>query len=478
MQTFAVSGPRFSLKLSDWDRRFPPIYSKRILCLSLPLSSSHDQVSILLHKAMQATVQDIPFLAGSIVPLAGGPPWLRDVVPEGAAKLHLKDVSHLWTYDKLRHAEFDQALLDADELCPLPDVAYIQDDPVDVCQVQANFVEGGLLLVFSVIHCVCDGMGSTKVMESFVKNVREAQHGFGSAGAYSSSPSPASQQPAEAVQWMFDRSLVMHGSGAHGDIDKHPAWTVSPSSAHGRIVQPQVSCRTFQISSESLGQLKQIASRPSPSDSDFWISTHDAVVAFIWRSIVLARHRADTVDKGAGNANGSITYLTQPVDCRKYLDLPAPYYGNAIYGIRVGMPFTNIASIETGVSAAAHAIRGEIAAVNEDKFRDLLSFTERTGKRMHTRLKLMEDLPSRGLMVTSYYRMHLYELDFGPAFGPVDAFRLPSKGFISGMQVVFPRSANGSCDIMISEPSAVIERLLEDEHFTDIARDIPASPLM
>ena len=60
---------------------------------------------------------------------------------------------------------------------PFPEAVYIRDGPVDVCRLRANFVDGGLLLVVSIIHTVCDGRGISDVLKIFADRFRKAQIG-------------------------------------------------------------------------------------------------------------------------------------------------------------------------------------------------------------------------------------------------------------------------------------------------------------
>ena len=151
MKTFAIPCPSFDLALSHWDKRVMPIYSKRILCFRLPNNDS-EHVSSLLHMALRPTVEELPFLAGSVVPFSKDQPWLRDLRPEGAIYLEVNDLSQEMTYSGLQKSCFSSALLDSRKLCPLPKLAYIDDGPIDVCRMRANFIDGGLLLVVQIIH--------------------------------------------------------------------------------------------------------------------------------------------------------------------------------------------------------------------------------------------------------------------------------------------------------------------------------------
>lgn len=159
-KSIAVPAPPFDLTLSHWDRTLPPTHSKRILCFALPKDANKEQIVDYLHIALHYTVQRVSFLAGSVIPFSeeeGDRPWLRNISPKGAAYLDVKDLSEQISFHDLAESKFDQQLFDADQLCFLPKVAYVQQEPVDVCRLQANFIDGGMLLVIQIIHTVIDG---------------------------------------------------------------------------------------------------------------------------------------------------------------------------------------------------------------------------------------------------------------------------------------------------------------------------------
>ncbi|KAL7908547.1 putative enoyl-CoA hydratase/isomerase family protein [Trichoderma velutinum] len=457
-KTFLVPCPPFELQLSHLDRTFPPTHSKRILCFSLSPDVDRQRVVDYLYIAFHHTVQRVPFLAGSIVPFSaeeGGRPWLRNLIPQGNARLEIKDLSSELSFAELAKANFSQNLLDTEKLCPLPDVAYVSEEPVPVCAFQANFIEGGLLLVVSIVHIAADGRGVTQVINIFANQLLKAQSG--ELGL------PLQQR--EDV-YHSDRTVLVTGNGAQGAIENHAAWTSEPMSAHLKIRDVETSCQTFRISAKALVELKSVASAPSRGP-DAWVSTNDAITGFIWRSIMLARHRAGIL------ADGTTTHLAQPIDCRTLLRLPDPYFGNVLYVTKTSTPLAVIADDQSGIAEASHMVRAELNSMTADKFRDLLAYAERTEKEFHTRGNIIEDLAEGGLMITSHFKFGLHEMDFGPIFGDghMKALRLPATGTVCGVIIVMPRLDDGSCEFLITEEPKTIQCLLQDEIFARFTRE-------
>ncbi|KAJ4862672.1 enoyl-CoA hydratase/isomerase domain-containing protein [Trichoderma breve] len=465
-KSFLVPCPPFELQLSHLDRTFPPTHSKRILCFSLSPDVDRQRVVDYLYIAFHHTVQRVPFLAGSIVPFSeeeGGRPWLRNLIPQGNARLEIKDLSSELSFAELEKSNFSQNLLDTEKLCPLPDVAYVSEEPVPVCAFQANFIEGGLLLVVSIVHIAADGRGVTQVINIFANQLVKAQSG--------ELGFPLKQR--EDI-YQSDRTVLVTGNGAQGAIENHAAWTSEPMSAHLQIRDVETSCRTFRISAKALVELKRVASAPSRGP-DAWISTNDAITGFIWRSIMLARQRAGIL------ADGATTHLAQPIDCRTLLRLPDPYFGNVLYVTKTSTPLAVIADDQRGIAEASFMVRAELNSMTGEKFRDLLAYAERTEKEFHTRGNIIEDLATGGLMITSHFKFGLHEMDFGPIFGDghMKALRLPATGTVCGVIIVMPRLDDGSCEFLITEEPKTIQCLLEDDVFTRFTREgdatIPAA---
>ena len=456
-----------------------PLYSKRILCFCLP-NNDIEYISNLLLAALRATVDEIPFLAGSVVPFSQDQPWLRDIRPDGATYLEVKDLSQELSFSELQKSCFSSSLLDSDKLCPFPKSSYVRDDPVDVCRIRANFIDGGLLLVVQVIHTVFDGRGITEFLKVFADKVRKAQRGELTKHATQNGEGPPHM-------YSFDRNSVLSGGGVYGSIEKHPCWTAAPSKTHGKFSDTISICANFHISSDSLRALKEAAS-PSLSPSDVglpnsqphsssekvtYISTHDAIAALIWRSILLARSRAGII------SNNTLSQFCQAIDCRSRMGLPQPYHGNAFYGILTSLDITQFAppsdapdtSRIPGLQAAARAIRSELMDATAEKFRDLLGFVERTEKDFLTRFTVVESLQLKSMFLISYFGFEMHELDFGDALGGhIAAFRVPSQGIAPGMPIVLPRLPDGSCEFIINEQEEVMRRLAEDKVFAKFAR--------
>ncbi|KAE9367422.1 putative enoyl-CoA hydratase/isomerase family protein [Stipitochalara longipes BDJ] len=455
-RSIAVPAPPFDLKLSYFDRTLPPTHSKRILCFSLPQGTDKERIIDQLHVALHYTVQRVPFLAGSIVPFSeeeGDRPWLRNVSSQGSAYLDIKDLTNSMSFEALAAANFDQELFDADQLCSLPQVAYIQKDPVEVCRIQANFIDGGLLLVIQINHVAIDGWGVTEVVKIFSEKFRDAQ------ARKIGHPLLTNENT-----YVSDRTLLVSGAGKLGDLANHSALTQS-GYAHSNLEGKGFACRTFCIPTDALAQLKKDASPVQPKDDNDWISTGDAIAALLWRSIIVARHRAGELQ------TPGVVQFGQPYDCRKLMQLPKPYFGNSIYFLRTDVQYADIANGQDGICVAARAIRSDVNAVTADKFRDMVGLIERTQKQTHTRLSFWEDLSTSAIMYTSHFAFDMHAMDFGE-LGRIQAFRQPPRGSMIGQTIVMPKLRDGSCEFLLTETPQVFKCLGEDEIWSQYPLDL------
>ena len=75
-------------------------------------------------------------------------------------------------------------------------------------------------------------------------------------------------------------------------------------------------------------------------------------------------------------------------------------------------------------------------------------------------------------MLVSYLSFGMHELDFGPAFGKMEAFRLPSRGLVPGMPVIMPRLLDGGVEFVMNEPEGVMNELVRDNVFAGFVRRV------
>ena len=238
----------------------------------------------------------------------------------------------------------------------------------------------------SIIHTICDGRGITELLKVFADTFRKSQ-----AGELTSRSIDEEKKP--EYFFCYDRTSVLSGNGHLGTIENHPAWNTSLHKTVDDFASKKTGCTIFHISSDLLPSLKQTAA-PSlkAAPRALRISTHDAIAALIWRSIMFARRRTGII------SDRILTRFCTAVDCRSHLNLPTPYFGNAIYTIKTNLPIPQLAPAPATdgfdiyaaleLQNAAYNIREMVNGVTGDTFRDLVAFAERTEEELVTGLSV------------------------------------------------------------------------------------------
>ncbi|KAJ4147499.1 hypothetical protein LMH87_002012 [Akanthomyces muscarius] len=465
--SFAVPCPPFRITLSQWDRVFPhwgkifpPKDAVRVYCFAVAPDVDKQAIVNQLHLALQSTVHKIPFLGGALVlPSAKDKPWDVRLVSDGAARLDVQDLSDRQSFAELAKFKFAQHMFPQDIFPPVND-ALPPGSRVSLCRIQATWIDGGLLLVTSVNHTVADGRGVTEIVKIFADAFCKAQLGEISAA-------PATNQE----EYVSDRTQSLAGSGTPGSVDAYAAWTSAPAITTTKQAKVQSCSRVYRIDPDALVALKNAATC-TPASAASRLSTNDAISAFIWRSVLLARHRAGLV-----SAN-ELSHIAQPIDYRAKVGLDGAYHGNVMYMTQGSLPFSELSHPRTGIVTAAQAIRAQVQSASADKFRDMLAHAEYVENRADWRLRIVDDILTSGLIVTSHFRFPLYDIDFGPAVegGRAKAFRFPARESMIGTAVIFPRLPDSSCEFMVTEQLSTMNLLAADDMFCQFT-GVEHSPL-
>jgi trichothecene 3-O-acetyltransferase len=166
------------LDLSMLDQVAHRSYIRLIYVLPYPDSSRSAEVLDCLRNGIRATIQRWPFLGDEVYPwkvkFIGQPNNLVEVresgEPHDTDDTNILRVKYMTSPDvfphsfaKLKQDGFPPVLFDGKLLCPLgPDDRTGQTWPV--MGVQANFIQGGLLLGFSIDHTVIEEVGAQTIM--------------------------------------------------------------------------------------------------------------------------------------------------------------------------------------------------------------------------------------------------------------------------------------------------------------------------
>ena len=447
-----ILGPSFHIDLAALDARHPVHYSRRLLLFRCASTAQRDAQLAALKTSLQALLSRCPVLGGTIVPLPpdeakdGKEDW-RTIVPGQGIELIVRDLSSVMvSFEELAAADFPVEDLPYDLLVPVPqDLG--NDRPFAACKVQFGAIAGGTILTFAMSHSVADGSATNELMRILSEETRLAQQHRGVEARHMST----------ITKLGLDRSTLRNmTSSVPFNIADHPAY-MSPLPPSPKSTPPHPFSATspeipvlVHICAASLAQLKADATPPEGPP----ISTHDALCALIWCSLLLIRSRRTQPIPAS-----TIGRIFMPSDARRHLNLPTSYVGNAVYQLTATLDLDTLLS-SSGLQHAASTIRLAIMAVKPDLVASYMA-------------ELKERWVDWGFMIgtstvgvamgTDWTSGVLYSDDWGEAFGPLVRYRYPGQG--EAGNCIFPKLPDGSAEVMVGIMPNEVKVLRGDECF-------------
>jgi hypothetical protein len=319
-----------------------------------------------------------------------------------------------------------------------------------VFQVQANFIQGGLLLTFSGQHGSMDMTGLGRVIHLLAKACRkdtftESDLTIGNMNRKLSIPllekDSLSSNPPDPIS------------------NDHPAAEDRPQSEYTPPPQaPLCIWSYFVFSCQSLAALKSLAMSTLQKDSHF-ISTDDALSAFAWQSI--SRARISRLERPSG-LNSS---LSRNVDVRRYFSLPLTYPGLIVSSTLSTLVISDLVNETLGGIAAP--LRKAIDPVALKQETMVNAAATRNPKKQTPPQSVAISPPSLDIRLSSWAKEDCYNLDFGPSIGQPEAVRRPRfmDGAREGLVYFLPKTVDGEISFGIFLRDEDMERLRRDELF-------------
>jgi hypothetical protein len=435
-ENLLIPGPSFHVDLAALDARHPLHYSGRLLIFHCTSSALRDAQLAAFKAGLQALVSRYPILGGTVDSLPseissdGKQDW-RTIVPGSRPGIELivRDLRMAMpSFEEFEAYHFTPLKLPDDLLVPIPG-DLTNDCPFAACKMQFSAIEGATIITFSMSHSVADGVGNNEIMRILAEETRRAQ-----------------EHPSDsiAVTGMgLDRSALRNiASKIPFNIEDHPAYTLKLTSAPLEKAPPHPFEATspeipvlLRISAAKLAQLKADATLEGAEP----ISTHDALAALIWRTVLLIRRRrSPSAQEIPPSTLGSIFF---PSDARRHLHLPQSYVGNAVYQIHAQLPLSTLFS-PSGLQHAANAVRAAIKAVNSEKVTSLMA---ETNKRW-VDWEFLNSYSTTGVgMGTDWTSGSLYGDEWGEAFGDLVRYRYPD----GAGNCILPKLPNGGAEVVI-----------------------------
>lgn len=439
------------------------LYTQICSIYRVPETSSHDAIIDTLTNGLDRLAKSFPWLIGQVVNESAGDgnTGVFKITPLDKIQLVVKDLRHdssAPTMDGLRQAKYPFTMLDENVIAPcttlnLPgNFPSITTESALVFCVQANFIEGGLMLTIVAQHNVMDMTGQDFIIGLLSKACHNEP--------FTSEELTVGNMDRSHVIPLLDDSYTPGPELAHQIVKPPPSVKdviLDP------VTPPKFTWAYIEISAAQLGSLKALTTNTLPASTDF-ISTDDAVSAFIWKSI--ARARAPRLEVT------SESLLTRAVDMRQHFGIPQGYPGLLQTLTYNTDTIQNLSKEPLGIVAAE--LRSQLDPKKNDlvfSTRALATFLSRSADKTKASFAATVNVSS-DFMLSSWSRISCYDLDFNLGLGKPEAVRRPHFTHFEGLGYLMPRSAAGEMHVGICLRDEDWERLKGDGEFTKYAKYI------
>ncbi|KAJ7030342.1 hypothetical protein C8F04DRAFT_1111167 [Mycena alexandri] len=433
-ETLLLEGPSFHLEFAPIDGRHMLHFARRLIIFRCTSAAQRDAQLAAFKTGLKALLLRCPLLAGVVVPSNEKEDW-RTIVPGQGLELVVKDLrKSIPTLDELEATNFPPHHFPWDLVMPISrDLS--NDRPHAAAKMQFSAFEGGTILTLAISHSVGDGGGMDMLTRTLLDATRLAQEA-------SSTIAPSGELLG------IDRSLLCNiKSDLEFKFEQHPAYrlrSAAPLTVPGANTFGSTSSEIpilLRISANGLAQLKEDATTPGAR-----ISTHDALAALMWRTIMRVRHDRSSAAQSIPLSTTSNIFM--PTNARHHLNLPPSYVGNVVYQLIAGLDLDTLFS-PSGLQRAALEVRRAITAITPELVGSYFAYlTDDASSRAIDYQFMNGTAGTTGFAMGTCFGSTpvLYGGDWGKAFGPVVAYRLPGDA----TNVVMPKLPNGVAEVVLS----------------------------
>jgi hypothetical protein len=449
-------------------------------------TTSHGHVTSTISHGLKKLAQAFPWVAGQVVNVANpGDDLQGEVVAAPHYKIRpFEPVPQLIVRDytgdaevpglsQMRGHDFPMSVLGEGVWAPCPTLAAMgfdpkkasgrSDGPAPVMLVQISYIRGGLVLCVNMQHNVCDMMGQAAVLGWLSKACRggdftEEEIGIGNMPRRHVVPLIGDQgwRPGLELQNQLFPSPPILSNELDASEPKNPAAPPLPTKCAWTY---------FDFSAGSLKELKDRATATLQHGFTSFISTDDALSAFIFLSVLRARQaRLDS--------DTSVTFA-RAVDARRHLNVHANYPG-----ILQNMAYTSykLASLlSTPLGHIAATMREAVDPKTSDiayRTRSLITFLSQSPANA-AKMSFTATLDmSVDIALSSWTKVPAYEWDFGLALGPPVAVRRPAFVPVESLMYLMPKTREGSVAVAMCLREEDMKCLLRDAEWSRVARYI------
>ena len=308
------------VKLSPFDQTIPRLYVHKLFCFPFHDPDHQAEAVETLEQALSATILRWPFIIGSVSPAGDGAQHkhnavqLRYITPTVGKMGHdllitknLSAVEFPWTYQALVEAGMPPSAMNKEVLSTVPEWPN-PDETYPALAIQANFIDGGLILCFAFHHAVADGSSFCTFLKAFAAATKNPPR------VGSICNGTVQERLAHIVP---ECNVTPLSSFSEYDDKSAPVRPVSSKQVTTRILT--FKARTVQKLEEAIKQHLK-----TTTGEQVWVSNIACLSSLIWVAVIKARQaRLDPCET---------TKIGIAVNCRSVMDPPLPeeYFGNAI----------------------------------------------------------------------------------------------------------------------------------------------------
>lgn len=456
------------IDLSIIDQVVVRCWSSYVLCFSNSDDHSNSQTFEYLKEGLQRTIEQFPFIAGSLVPKKDAKEGSLEIVlsPGSGVAFYHRDISRSskLTFREMERNHFPPTMIESSELQIGPSVQEIESAPHNpVFLAQATFISGGVILFMAHSHQIADVTGTNSIMRTWAQNVTAAASGH----------DPVISDSLRQASLYSDRRRISRGDISDRSISINtfpmlvedtppPSPKHEPANVCGKLEQNVSVIWHFKSS-----QLEDLKSLASPKEHGTYISTLDAVNALYWRTVCRARHLAEK--------EVLETRMYFVCDVRRKLEPPlrSDSTCNATMKLFATQACGDIQQqdLATSLSKAAFSIRQAICSFSTSQFETWVSYVKSAPS--FWSLKPKERLQSGpDIVVTDHSKVNVYQFEWGP-LGSIKRIRNPwwarSTPKPYSQVTLMPRLPDGSLEVLTNFDDRTNAQLLADPELSRFA---------
>jgi hypothetical protein len=333
-------------RLSTLDQNAPRVYLRYALCFACN-SRQHTVISERLQRVAKSLVSEVPMLAGVVTTNKQQKPTSVTVTPNQieeftATITHLEGYTQ--SYQDLCHSGFAPRHIKDVHLTPLANVLEGNHSPS--CAIQANFIDGGLILVIELHHAVADINGVSTILrlmsEGLPPRIFDHNDLRSEATVVSEARSRLSQGSGAPAFLCLARNISqrMEQSRQYQHQQFHPnnRDDTTTVSSNGNPNNPSTCAAIFTFRLDTLLQVTEMlnsrrtvrsnlnstTSSPTTTTTTDNLTPREVLIAILWRAYVRTTNPST-------HDNDARTSISFPINLRPILNPPLnPYYlGNA-----------------------------------------------------------------------------------------------------------------------------------------------------